>query len=74
MYGPPTKNLDTSAFRTFTLREQIKLQFRAEFFNVLNHPNFGKPASSLGASGFGVISDTGNYLPRNVQIALKLLF
>ena len=74
MYGPPMKNLDTSAFRTFTLKEHTKLQFRAEFFNVLNHPNFGKPASSLGATGFGVISDTGNYLPRNVQIALKLLF
>jgi hypothetical protein len=68
------KNLDTSAFRTFTLKEHTKLQFRAEFFNVLNHSNFGKPASSLGATGFGVISDTGNYLPRNVQIALKLLF
>jgi len=74
IYGPPMKNLDTSAFKTFTLKENTKLQFRAELFNVLNHPNFGKPASSLGATGFGVISDTANYLPRNVQIALKLLF
>jgi len=56
------------------LKENTSLQFRAEFFNILNHPNFGKPASSFGASGFGVISDTGNYLPRNVQLALKLLF
>jgi hypothetical protein len=74
MYGPPTKNLDLSALKQFHVKENTMLQFRAEFFNVLNHPNFGKPASSLGATGFGVISDTGNYLPRNIQIALKLLF
>jgi len=56
------------------VREQASLQFRAEFFNILNHPNLGQPANSLGASNFGVISGTGNYLPRNIQLALKLVF
>jgi hypothetical protein len=37
-------------------------------------PEFRIPASSLGASNFGVISSTGNYLPRNIQLALKLMF
>jgi len=74
MYGPPMKVLDFSTFKDFRLRERASLQFRAEFFNILNHPNFGMPASSLGASNFGVISSTGNYLPRNIQLALKLLF
>ena len=74
MYGPPMKDLDFSTFKDFQLREHTSLQFRAEIFNILNHPNFGMPASSLGASNFGVISSTGNYLPRNIQLALKLLF
>jgi hypothetical protein len=74
MYGPPMKDLDFSAFKDFQLREHIALQFRAEVFNILNHPNFGMPGNSLGASNFGVISSTGNYLPRNIQLALKLLF
>jgi len=74
MYGPPTKDLDFSAFKDFQIREHTSLQFRAEIFNVLNHPNFGMPGSSLGASNFGVISSTANYLPRNIQLALKLQF
>jgi hypothetical protein len=74
MFGPPMKNLDFSTFKDFQVKERAKLQFRAELFNVLNHPNFGLPANSLGASNFGVISSTGNYLSRNIQLALKLLF
>ena len=74
MYGPPMKQLDFSTFRDFKLRESMTLQFRTEFFNILNHPNFGLPAADLGNSNFGVISDTGNYLSRNIQFALKLVF
>lgn len=74
MYGPPLKDVDISATKLFPLKEAVNLQFRAEFFNVLNHPNLGQPANSLGASNFGVISSTGNYLPRNIQFALKLVF
>ena len=74
MFGPPMKNLDFSTFKDFRLREGTSLQFRAEFFNFLNHPNLGLPANSLGASNFGVISSTDNYLPRNIQLALKLVF
>jgi hypothetical protein len=39
---------DFAIHRDFTIREQIKLQFRAEMFNVLNHPNFGQPLGDLG--------------------------
>jgi len=74
MFGPPTKNVDFSAFKNFQLKERTSLQFRAEFFNVLNHPNFGQPGNSLGTATFGVVSSTGNNLSRNVQMALKLLF
>jgi hypothetical protein len=47
---------DFSAHREFPIRESLKLQFRAEMFNVLNHPNFGPPSGKFGQGGFGVAS------------------
>jgi hypothetical protein len=47
---------DFAVHRDFPVRESLKLQFRAEMFNVLNHPNFGPPQSGVDASGFGVAS------------------
>ena len=41
--GPPFKRLDFSTFKDFQLSERFNLQFRAEFFNILNHPNFNAP-------------------------------
>jgi hypothetical protein len=45
---------DLAVHRDFPLRESLKLQFRAELFNVLNHPNFGPPRSLFGLGGFGL--------------------
>jgi len=45
---------DFSLHRDFVLHEELQLQFRAELFNVLNHPNFGPPNGSFGQQGFGV--------------------
>jgi len=44
---------DFAVHRDFPLREQLKLQFRAEMFNVLNHPNFGPPIGGIGSHYFG---------------------
>lgn len=44
---------DFAVHRDFPLREQLKLQFRAEMFNVLNHPNFGPPIGGIGSPYFG---------------------
>jgi hypothetical protein len=74
MFGPPLKQVDFSTFRNFKIKEKGSLQFRAEFFNALNHPNFGFPGVDLGTSTFGVICDTGNNLSRNIQFAAKYLF
>ena len=78
--GPGFANLDLSVFKTTQIRESLALQFRLEAFNAINHPNFLLPnmtfvpgANGLNSSGtFGVISSDIN--PRNVQLALKLLF
>jgi hypothetical protein len=51
---------DLSVHRDFAIHESLKLQFRAEMFNVLNHPNFGPPSGCLGPCGipFGVATKT----------------
>lgn len=45
---------DFALHRDFPIRESLKLQFRAEMFNVLNHPNFGQPNGVIGTGGFGL--------------------
>jgi len=45
---------DFSVHRDFAIREPVKLQFRAEMFNVLNHPNFGPPVADLSVPQFGL--------------------
>ncbi len=49
---------DLALHRLFTIRESLKLQFRAEVFNVLNHPNFGQPEGGFGLAQFGLSSQT----------------
>jgi outer membrane receptor protein involved in Fe transport len=72
--APGMKDVDLSLFKDFAPIAKTQLQFRAEAFNVFNHPNFGYPGNQLGTQTFGVISDTGNNLPRNIQLAVKFLF
>jgi hypothetical protein len=51
---------DFAVHRDFHLRESLKLQFRAEMFNVVNHPNFGPPGNYFGEGGFGLSTQTLN--------------
>ena len=51
--GAGLTNIDATIARTFHIFEKLKLQFRAEMFNVLNHPNFADPTGSLFSSEFG---------------------
>jgi hypothetical protein len=72
--GPDFVNTDFSIIKQFALpREGMGLNFRAEFFNLFNHAQFGLPVSDLNASGFGSVNSTVNN-PRLVQFALKLTF
>lgn len=49
---------DFAVHREFPIHESLKLQFRAEMFNILNHPNFGPPLNQFGQSGFGLAQQT----------------
>ena len=46
--------MDFAVHRDMSIWESLKLQFRAEVFNVFNHPNFGPPSGGFGAGGFGL--------------------
>jgi len=70
--GPSYTNVDMSLVRTFDLTADVRLQFRAEVFNVANHPNFGLPVADLNSANFGRILSAGP--PRLMQFALKLMF
>jgi hypothetical protein len=72
--GPDFVNTDFSVVKQFALpREGMGLNFRAEFFNLFNHAQFGLPVNDISASGFGSVNSTVNN-PRLVQFALKLTF
>ncbi|MBI3207757.1 MAG: TonB-dependent receptor [Candidatus Solibacter usitatus] len=66
--------VDFSVFKTFLIRESLRVQFRAESFNLLNTPWFGNPNTTLGSSNFGVVTPAQSNDPRNVQLALRLMF
>ncbi|MGH9668045.1 MAG: TonB-dependent receptor, partial [Bryobacteraceae bacterium] len=73
--GPGRNNLDFGLHRSFRLpfREGMALEFRAEAFNLFNHPQFSFPGSTIGTSTAGVIGSTA--VPnREVQLALRLSF
>jgi hypothetical protein len=78
--GPGLAGLDLSVQKATALSERLRLQFRAEFFNVLNRANFGSPnavvfssASPTPSSTAGVITNTAT-TSRQIQFGLKLLF
>ncbi len=72
MSGPAQKNVDFVTFKDFLFTERLRLQFRGEFFNVFNHPNFGLPDGNTQSSSFGQIHSAS--APRDIQFGLKLIF
>jgi len=86
--GPGIHRLDFSAFKDFHFTERYYLQFRAEFFNITNHPNFNAPG--FGGNGVVSVGGSGNYTdyhfgaiggtrfnpqdPRQIQFAAKIYY
>jgi len=71
--GPGLVNADATIARTFALRERLRLDFRAEFFNLLNEAQFLFPAAVVNQPTAGVISQTAKSA-RQIQFGFKLLF
>jgi hypothetical protein len=86
--GPGFHRLDFSMFKNFQLSERYRLEFRSEFYNIVNHPNFNQPnfggngVVAVGSSGdytsptFGAIGSTRGapFNPRQIQFAMKLYY
>ncbi len=80
--GPGFENVDFSLFKNTRITERVGVQFRSDFFNVFNHPNFGQPnrlASTAPGNTFGQITSTrfpvgDSGSSRQIQLALKLMF
>lgn len=71
--GPHRTNLDLSLFKNFVIHEQTRVEFRAEAFNVLNHPQFGLPNPNIGNGQAGTITGiVGN--PRQLQMGIRFQF
>jgi Carboxypeptidase regulatory-like domain/TonB-dependent Receptor Plug Domain len=70
--APGLEQWDLAVDKSFRVREGMALQFRSEFFNVLNHTNLGLPNDVSTSAAFGTIRTT--YAPRQIQFALKLSF
>ena len=71
-HGPGIVNFDTSLHKNLNITERVGLQFRAEFFNVFNHPQFLNPSGLINGGTFGTI--LGARAPRIGQIAIKATF
>lgn len=80
--GPHFRHVDLSLFKDIPLSESVRMQFRTEVFNLSNTPNFyinnnvnSSPSTLLGNASFGQVTATDpNYVPRQYQFVLKLLF
>jgi hypothetical protein len=86
--GPGFHRFDFSVFKKFPITERVSMEFRSEFFNIFNHPNFNAP--NFGGNGVVAIGGSGNYTdphfgevgstrdnpydPRQIQFALKLYY
>jgi len=79
LIGPGFNTLDFSLLKSTTLKENKSVQFRAEFFNILNHPNFANPASSVFDARGNRVPTAGQIIgtvgiARQIQFGLKLVF
>ena len=82
--GPGLTNLDLAVAKTTAISERVSLEFRVEYFNALNHPEFAQPTGSSGNNAtnlnspiFGQITSTGTFrrpAPRIGQVAARLIF
>jgi len=82
--GPGAWQMDLGLGKHISLTERARLEFRSDFFNIFNHPQYGLPQATFGVPGFGSITQTvntttpvspvGSGTPREIQFALRVSF
>jgi hypothetical protein len=72
LHNPGTIQWDMSVSRKFQFTERWKLEFRSDFFNIMNHANWNGPSTGLTSTTFGQITSFGS--PRLIQLAMKMYF
>ena len=77
--GPGFNNIDFSIIKNIKAGERIRVEFRVELFDLLNHANFGQPGNVVGSPGFGRITNTRmptgeSGSSRQAQFGIKLTF
>jgi hypothetical protein len=77
--APGFQDVDFAISKITAIKERFSLQFRAEAFNIMNHPNFTQPQNSLTAATFGQITATRSTRgdlgsSRQLQLGMKLIF
>ena len=73
-FAPPTRTMDFSLFKDFTLTERFHLEFRAETFNLANTAQYSVPDQTLGDAKFGQVTSTQVGTERHIQFQLRLQF
>jgi len=78
LVGPGTVDLDASLIKRFVIADRVNTEFRGEFFNILNHPNFALPNATIGSGVAGIISNTvpigATGYNREIQLGLRVTF
>lgn len=70
--GPGYTSFNVALYKSWPLYRRLRMQFRAEAFNVANHPNFEAVDTSLGDASYGQVTSAGD--PRILEFALKTMF
>ena len=71
--SPGMNNVNLTLSKTFAIVEKLKLEFRASWFNALNHPVFSGPNTTVGNANFGRISSQAN-ISRQTEFAMRVIF
>lgn len=72
--GPARHYMDMSIFKNFKISERITTQFRSEFFNLTNTPQFAQPSGDISSGDFGKVKNVGLGTERQIQFALRVTF
>ena len=70
--GPGYTSINISLYKTFPITHRLNTQFRAEAFNVANHPNFESVDTALGSGAYGQVTSAGD--PRILEFAIKIIY